>query len=340
MTSVRLYIGAYTEAPSLNPGLQSVILDPTTGQMTLDEVVVRATNPSYVITGTNGVYTASEVEQECPPEATFISNERTASSLNISGSYPCHLAINKDETLLATAQYGSGCIDVFSLNTDGHLNEHVQHIQQTGSGPNQDRQTQAHAHQVQFLKTTNQLVCVDLGSDSVHFYNFEEGQYSKEATEVAMPAGSGPRHLVFNQDDTIAYVLCELSETIVIIAKQGNEWKMIKELPALAGEENKEAAAAIRLSADGKFVYASLRAQSLIACYRVSNDGLDLNLVSSTATHGDFPRDFAITSDGTWLVAANQHSNSLTSFKRDTETGELTFSGQVLSIDAPVCITY
>ncbi len=340
MTSVSLYVGAYTEAPSLNPGLQSVILDPTTGQMTLNEVVIRSTNPSYVVTSSKGVYTASEVALECPPEATFISKEHTASSLTISGAYPCHLAVNKDETLIATAQYGSGCIDIFSLKSNGHLDEHVQHIQQNGSGPNQDRQTQAHAHQVQFLETTNQLVCVDLGSDSVRFYNFAQGLYCNQAMEVAMPAGSGPRHLIFNQDETIAYVLCELSETIVIIAKQDNEWKMIKELPALAGEENKEAAAAIRLSADGKFVYASLRAQSLITCYRVSNDGLDLNLVSSIATQGDFPRDFAITFDDEWLVVANQHSNSLTSFKRDTSSGELTFSGHSLNIDAPVCIAY
>jgi 6-phosphogluconolactonase len=61
--------------------------------------------------------------------------------------------------------------------------------------------------------------------------------------------------------------------------------------------------------------------------------------MDSYDVEGKFPRDFHITNDGQWLITANQHSNNLTSFKRNVEDGSLTYTGCSLAIDVPVCVT-
>ena len=58
----------------------------------------------------------------------------------------------------------------------------------------------------------------------------------------------------------------------------------------------------------------------------------------NTPTGGKTPRNFRIDPTGQYLLAANQSTNNITTFKIDQSTGALTPTGQSIEVGAPVCL--
>ncbi|ELI0632548.1 lactonase family protein [Vibrio harveyi] len=338
---LHFYVGTYTDSPSQSQGIACVSLDIATGALTLTnelvpEAVKTVRNPSYLALKGEGLYTFNEVERLEGAELIFA--EKTDSyALPIEGDYPCHIDIKA--SLLAVANYGSGNVSVYQLYEQGKPLKSIAELYVGGSGPNADRQASPHAHQATFLNHSEQLAVVDLGTDSVHFYDYKkDGETVKFSLSqsIAMPPGSGPRHLVFDSDESVAYVVCELSETLAVLHKQRGQWNLTQQVKLLADEENKEAASAIRLSADERFVYVSCRAQNLISTFDVTSD-IPVQIAASDCG-GAFPRDFVLSRDGQWMLVANQHSKNVASFHRNPETGVITPTGYSCDIGAPVCL--
>ncbi|KHT62218.1 6-phosphogluconolactonase [Photobacterium gaetbulicola] len=336
LNHLRFYVGTYTDAPSTSKGIANITLDPATGELTRSEDRTSLRNPSYLTTTGDGLYSFSEISQEDGAALQFSSNIGNT-FLPIAGDYPCHVDIKAP--YLAVANYGSGNVSVYLLDDNGRPLHAVADLYEEGFGSNADRQAAPHAHQVTFLAHADQLAVVDLGSDRVRFYQFDNSndRHSFQlAQSIAMPAGSGPRHLVFNHNETRAYVVCELSETLVVLTKHDGIWHITQQCELLPGVESGEAASAIRLSGDEKYLYVSCRAQNKISAFDVSGEQpIHLNAYDC---HGDFPRDLTVSTDGQWLIVANQHSNNIVSFHRNHETGEIAPTGHQCSVDAPVCL--
>ncbi|MFS1880141.1 lactonase family protein [Vibrio splendidus] len=345
MKTLPLTIGCYTDTPSKSQGVYQTQLDLETGKLLPLELIAECHNPSFVTATKSGIYTASEVEQKKLPKLIHIPNVDSQIASNtglISGDHPCHVAIDPHNKFAITSQYSSGTFDIFSLSINGNVDKRLKTIKMVGSGPNKERQTSPHAHQCLFLQNSPQFVTVDLGTDRINFYCFDEEQeefLDEPMQSIKAPAGNGPRHLIFNKVEDKAYVICELSETILILEKSLGIWNIVDEVDALPNMEKGGATAAIKLSPDEQFLYVSCRHQSRISNFSVDSEAQKLTFIDSYDTEGKFPRDFHITDDGQWLVAANQHSNNITSFKRNIEDGSLNYTGYSLDLDAPVCVT-
>ena len=78
-------------------------------------------------------------------------------------------------------------------------------------------------------------------------------------------------------------------------------------------------------------MYSSNRGENTLAVFAV-NDDLTLSHIQSITTAGDFPRDFELSQDETFLVASNQNGDNLTLYARDTTTGQLTLLQQEMCI--------
>jgi 6-phosphogluconolactonase len=63
-------------------------------------------------------------------------------------------------------------------------------------------------------------------------------------------------------------------------------------------------------------------------------------MIGCTSTRGDWPRNFAIDPSGQYLLAANQRSNNIISFRINQETGALSPAGYSIEISQPVCIKF
>ncbi len=193
---LHFYVGTYTDSPSQSQGIACVSLDIATGALTLTnelvpEAVKTVRNPSYLALKGEGLYTFNEVERLEGAELIFA--EKTDSyALPIEGDYPCHIDIKASQ--LAVANYGSGNVSVYQLYEQGKPLKSIAELYVEGSGPNADRQASPHAHQATFLNHSEQLAVVDLGTDSVHFYDYKkDGETVKFSLSqsIAMPPGSG-----------------------------------------------------------------------------------------------------------------------------------------------------
>jgi 6-phosphogluconolactonase len=57
-------------------------------------------------------------------------------------------------------------------------------------------------------------------------------------------------------------------------------------------------------------------------------------------TQGKDPRNFALDPTGTWLLAANQRSDTIVAFRRDPDSGALTATGQITATPSPVAVLF
>lgn len=98
--------------------------------------------------------------------------------------------------------------------------------------------------------------------------------------------------------------------------------------------------AQIVVSPDGRFVYGSNRGHDSIAIFAVDETGGVLTLVDIQSTLGKEPRNFSIDPAGNWLLAGNQHSGTVATFRRDLITGKLDATDSLTSVPSPVAILF
>ena len=139
-------------------------------------------------------------------------------------------------------------------------------------------------------------------------------------------AGFGDRHLVFSKDGNYFYVVGELSSQINVVKFNENDWtfKDITTYSTIPSDWNEHnGAAAVKISADGKFIYVSNRGNDSIAVFAVQADHT-LKLVQRISVFGSFPRDFNWDESETYVVVANQNTDNATLYSRNEEDGSLT----------------
>ncbi len=94
--------------------------------------------------------------------------------------------------------------------------------------------------------------------------------------------------------------------------------------------------AEIRVSPDERFVYASNRGHDSIAAFRQNERNGTLDRIQIISTRGRVPRSFGIDPSGTILVAGNQDSHNMLTYKIDPATGILTPTGHEVRTNSPV----
>ena len=90
---------------------------------------------------------------------------------------------------------------------------------------------------------------------------------------------------------------------------------------------------------DGRFVYAANRLHDTIAWFSIADTG-ELTFRGESWTRGDYPRSFNIDPSGSFLFSCNQRSDAIAAFRRDKETGKLTFTGQYTPVGTPASIVF
>ena len=249
------------------------------------------------------------------------------------GADPCHLTVIGD--LLLAANYTSGSLSRFRLESDGTIGEMLPLIEHRGAGRKPDRQSGPHMHQA--LLTPNGWVAIsDLGVDKIVFYPAPEiGDDHPASVSVSTPAGFGPRHCLFPRGRDTWYVLCELESQLLIYRGAPTQATLIGRVP-IGDSSVENYPAALRLSPDGKMIAATGRGQNVISLFSIGDNGM-LARLTEVSSRGDWPRDVQFSPDGKYLVCANQKSNTLTAFEIDQ--GRLEYRSE-LRIPSPACVTF
>ncbi|MEV5569874.1 lactonase family protein [Spirillospora sp. NPDC052269] len=249
------------------------------------------------------------------------------------GALPCHIAVHPDAPFVFVANYGDGVLSVFPTGPDGRIAA-TEPFQAIAHLPG------SHAHMAAISPDGRFVLCTDLGADRVHVYAFDpvKGRLDLHGT-ARVPDGRGPRHLVFHPSGRHAYLINELSCTLIVCAWDAESGRLEPgaELPTRRDAANPadNSSAAIRVSPDGAHVYSTDRGDDTIAVHATVADGAALEPVEVVSCGGAWPRDIALSPDGRLLFCANQRSDTVTVFHRDPDTGRLTPAAAPLGVPAP-----
>jgi 6-phosphogluconolactonase len=349
-----VYVGTYTK-DSGSKGIYRLSLDLSTGAMTELGSTSGIDNPSFLAIHPNKkfLYAVAEVEQMGGAQtggvkAYAIGPDGNLTELNgqpTGGGAPCHLSMDRDGKHLLVANYVGGNVSVFPVAEDGRLQEASAFIQHTGGSTTNPRQSSPHAHSINLSADNRFAFVADLGLDEVLVYRYDAAAGTLVAHTpgaVTLAPGSGPRHFSFSPSGQFAYVNGEMTSTVNAYSydKEAGAFAALNALSTLPeGGHDGNSTAEVVVSPDGKHVYVSNRGHDSIAIYAVNADG-SLSAQGHQSTGGKTPRNFAIDPTGTFLLAANQRSNSVVSFRVDPSTGALTPTGHSIAVPAPVCVRY
>ena len=348
---MRVYVGTYTRGATGSEGIYQAELDVASGELTVPGVAARADNPAFLALSPTGdfLYAVSEVSDlgGAPQGATAAFRVRSDGALALLGKQltgaagPCHVALHPSGALAFTANYAGGALTMYRCEANGALSEPLTTLHHEGSSINPERQQEPHPHSVNLSPDGNYLYVPDLGIDRIVIYRIDVGAGTLTAAgSVVMAPGVGPRHFTFHPRGRVAYAINELGSSITALAYDAadgglTEIHTVSTLPDdFAGTNH---CADVHAHPNGRFVYGSNRGHDSIAIFAVGGDGR-LDPIGHESTRGRTPRNFTLDPSGSLLLAANQESDNVVTFRVDPDRGTLQPTGHGAAVPSPVCL--
>lgn len=303
-----------------------------------DQKYVYAVNETADSSGKGGGVTSFSFDKK---KGTLTQLSRQSSG----GNHPCYVTVDKTGKWVIAGNYSSGNFSILPTK-NGILGKAKRTVQHFGSGPDTARQRSPHVHGIFMKKDNTGFYVTDLGADKLMDYSFNAATgvlNSTKTDSIELSPGSGPRHLAFHPKLQVTYILNELSGTIdVIHYLPFGDMVINHAIPAFPPYfRGKAGSADIHVSPDGKFLYCSNRSTlNNISIFSVDSTAGKLSWLADQPTLGMKPRNFNFDPAGKFLLVANQDSDEIVIFKRDTKTGMLTDTGKRIVVGKPVCIKW
>ena len=345
-----MLIGTYTSSGST--GIYVYKFNTNTGAA---EYVseTKAVNPTYLAISANEryVYSVGENDKKEAVAYAFSFDKQTGkltllNAQQTGSSGPCYISVSNSDRFVVTANYSGGSASVFPLTTDGSLQPVAKLLEFEGTGPDINRQEKPHLHCAVFSPDQQYLFAADLGTDKLHKYNVNNTTpflTSGDPDAYKVEPGSGPRHLTFHPNGKYAYLINELSGKVTVFNYDNGNLEPIQYIASDTSPGiGSKGSADIHVSPDGKFLYASNRANTNnVAIFSINAADGKLTVVGYQPTN-QHPRNFIITPNGKFLLVANMNSNDIQVFEIDKKTGLLNedLSKRITAISRPVCLKF
>jgi len=342
--STNYLVGTYTD--TITEGVNYINFNSKTKKLRLNSVISDLKDPSFVIANKSKtiVVVIEHTESENGGKVVSYSFDKSSKTFHRINSFftlgnnPCTVTFSPKEDYVLVGNYSGGNLSVFPIDKNGFLSDAVQSILYEGKSSNSQRQEKAHVHCVVLHPKQSKVFVADLGTDSIEIIPFNENAplllNEQQALSYKVASGSGPRHLVFNASGTKLYATFELTNEIGVFEFIENILKQIQTIPLTTPTKN-GSTAELRLSADGKFLYASVRGNDNVIIVMNTNEGKNLEIIQTIKT-AKTPRNFILTNDQKNILVASQFSNLISVFDRDIKTGILKPTTNELSINKPV----
>lgn len=344
-----MYVGTYSVRGS--KGIYVFTFDRKTGTMQPLQAVGNAKSPSFLAVHPSGqyLYAVNEAAEKQAGVSAYAIDKATGkltfmNSQSSMGDGPCHVSIDQTGKTAFVSNYGGGSLAVLPIRANGSLGAPSDSAQDTGTGPNKERQDKAHVHSATVAPDNRFVYVADLTTDQLNI--FATDVKASTVKPAAMPhvrvkPGSGPRHFTFHPNGKFAYLVEELTSSVAVFSRNAQTGALtllddnVKTLPASFSGQN--TSADIHIDPSGKFLYQSNRGANTLAIFAIGQDGR-LTKVGDQSTEGKTPRNFLIDPKGDFVFVANQETDAITIFKRDQKTGKLTYTGKSVPVPAPVCV--
>ncbi|KAH8880498.1 putative isomerase YbhE [Thozetella sp. PMI_491] len=277
------------------------------------------------------------------------------SSTSSNGLGGVYCEISNNGQFLAAANIDGSTVSIHPLSNDGIVGEptYVFKYNLTTPGPGEgDSQIQANPHQSIFDPSGQFIVVPDRGADLLYVYRARGARDVEKIQEITLEPGTGPRHVEFAQygNETFMYLVSEIDNTIRVFTfdihggtcKGGQvatpDITLLQRASTLGPgsnrtePNNKDLASEVAFSNDGRFAYVANRNtvsfdSDTLAIYAINPVRSDQHLtyLGQNKTDGKIPRHFSLSPDqkSSYVSVANEVTNDLELFARDSETGFL-----------------
>ncbi len=272
------------------------------------------------------------------------------------GGAPCFASVDRTGSLLFAANYGGGSLAVFPLDSHGKPGPATTVFHCTGTnacgagGPVKERQSSPHLHCAVLSPDNRFVLACDLGDDAILAFPIQPPTHRPlgTPTRIQTSPGAGPRHLAFHPNGRWLYCINEINCTVSLYLWQRKSNQPILEavpaatvsiLPPNAPKSPPGTGGEIAFSHDGRFLYTSTRFSDVLTVLAVDPNHGGLTQIQQIPCNGRTPRFFALDPSERWLVCANQDSDNISVFARESNTGRLTPRGTFPATN-PECVLW
>jgi len=269
------------------------------------------------------------------------------------GAEPTHASLSRDGRFLFIANYSvsadpGGTLAVAPVLADGRLAPVVQIKTHRASMVDLDRQASPHVHSVVSSPDGRFVFAQDLGADRIQIYRYDAAHPEHPLSALpgqpflALPPGSGPRHMVFAPGGRQAYVTLEMAGAVAVLDHADGHLALRKVVPLTPpGFAGKVGAAALHLSPDGRFLAVTDRGtDNVLVSFAIDPADGSLRQVDRHAVDGVQPREFTFSPDGRFVLVGNQGSNAIVVFRRDPQTGVVGDKVQTVAFSQPSALLF
>lgn len=338
-----LHVGSY--AP-LGRGIYSFAIAADGGLAPLG-VTANAGSPSWLLAHEGRVYAAEEAADQI---AVYTPDGAGALQLlqrePSGGRGPVHLSVGAGQ--LWVAHYGDARFAALPVKPDGRLGSAVgwpscdhdcrpgpaQPLKAPPGSQASSGHDAPHAHALQLSPDGRWIVGTDLGRDRLLVWPLNaDVPAPSSAHQLALSAGSGPRHFVFHpQDAGLVYVLQEESSTLSTVALTAEGPKLLDEISVMpAGFAGTSYASDLLVAPGGAHLYALNRLHDSIGVLSLA-DPKAPRLLDHHWVRGSYPRSACVV--GGQMYVCNQRSDQLSHF--DVSRPEAPrFTGRQTGVPSP-----
>jgi 6-phosphogluconolactonase (cycloisomerase 2 family) len=270
------------------------------------------------------------------------------------------LPLNSDGTFAAprlTHVYDPKGSAGMQVSADSHVNH-----SENDESAQAERQKDPHSHAIVLDPYFGCVAYVpDLGKDVIRELHYDSKQGVLKPINT-VPSGlkrrgpEGPRYIEFHSELPVAYVVNELSSEVAVFVVDREALKLIRDKGADCGvsstltyvqavptvppqwKRTQNTCGRIAIHPSGRFVLCSNRGHDSVAVFRVETEAEIPGLLSEVGiyhTTGMTPRHFKFDQSGQWLLAANQDSNQVATFRFNPASGEIHFTGTQMQVASP-----
>jgi 6-phosphogluconolactonase (cycloisomerase 2 family) len=311
MTS-SLWLGTYTaDSGGHGRGISRVRLGDD-GAITGIRTAAAVDSPSFVATHPTlpVVYAVEEFARRFAAFGVTDSGELAPlGEVQPAGEAVCHVAVAPHGRYAVATCWGDGRVFVYELDERGavvgrsQVQASVDPYREIADEPRPSR-----AHSSMFLPD-GRVLTTDLGHDTVRVWR-AEGATLVPVSQIVLPFGSGPRHMVRHPSGYV-YVVTEYSIEVAVLDPETLEVASVA--PAIMPQE-RDGNAGAHITFDGdRHVHVTVRGANVVGVLEVVDAGARVRPVARVDCGGNWPRHHLQVGDR--LYVANQLSEDIAVFR-------------------------
>lgn len=228
-----------------------------------------------------------------------------ARSIELLGRAPldgsmAHIALDTSGRFLLSASFGAGTLSTNAIGETG-----------IASAPIHTIDVAPNMHCCIPIPGTDTFLATSLGADATFRVRCDDrGKLTVLDDRAISAPGSGPRHFVFHPTLPVGYLVTQMASTVEVFAfADGRLSAAPVETHSIlpANWQGEPWAADIRITPDGRHLYASDRKANSLAAFAIDDRG---RLTPAGITYAaPWPRAMNITPDGAFLLALGENSD-------------------------------